>query len=412
MTPLIWVGIAFSISQSAIFSGLNLAVFSVSKLRLEVEAASGNRDARKVLRLRRHSNFLLTTILWGNVGVNVLLAQLANSALAGIAAFLFSTVLITFAGEILPQAYFSRNALRVAALLSPLLRMYQILLYPVAKPTAILLDRLLGPEKVDYLTEHSLRELITIHTRAERVDIGELEGTGALNFLAIDDLPVVDEGEPVDPASVVTLSFRNGSPVVPAIERSCDDPFLRQVGRSGKKWVVLADSSGAPQRVLNADGLLRDTLFATSPSDPQRHCHRPIVVGVPDARLGSVIPRLRVEPRHAEDDVVDEDIILVWGDEKRIITGADILGRLLRGIVENEGVAFAKRPASSSTRGAGAATPSGTCFNRRPHTVWLVWQSESRDTFRDLPQPRGISESCYSRRSIPPPFSGGLASLA
>jgi len=64
-----------------------------------------------------------------------------------------------------------------------------------------------------------------------------------------------------------------------------------------------------------------------------------------------------VEPRHAEDDVVDEDIILLWGDEKRIITGADILGRLLRGIVENEGVAFAKRPPASSMRGgAGAVT--------------------------------------------------------
>jgi len=40
-----------------------------------------------------------------------------------------------------------------------------------------------------------------------------------------------------------------------------------------------------------------------------------------------------VDPEHIEDDVIDEDIILVWGAERRIITGADILGRLLRGIV-------------------------------------------------------------------------------
>jgi len=357
MAPLIWVGRAFSISQSAFFASLNFAAFSVSKLRLEVEAASGNHDAQKVLRLRRHSNFLLITILWGNTGVNVLPAQLANPVLAGLAAFLLSTVLITVAGEILPQAYFSRNTLRVAALLSPILRMYQVALHPVAKPTASLPDRLLGSERVDYLTEHSLRGLITIHTRAERVDIGYLKCPGALNFLAIDDLPSAGEGEPVDPTSVFALSFRDGRPVFPAVERSCDDPFLRQVGRSGKKWVVLVDSSGAPRRVLDADGLLRDTLLATSPSDPQRYCHRPIIIGAPDARLGSVIPRLGVEPRHTEDDVVDEDIILLWGDEKRIITGADILGRLLRGIVENEGVAFAKRPPASSMRGgAGAAT--------------------------------------------------------
>jgi len=41
-TVLVWLGIAFCISQSAMFSGLNLAVFSVSRLRLEVEAAAVN----------------------------------------------------------------------------------------------------------------------------------------------------------------------------------------------------------------------------------------------------------------------------------------------------------------------------------------------------------------------------------
>ena len=48
---------------------------------------------------------------------------------------------------------------------------------------------------------------------------------------------------------------------------------------------------------------------------------------------GDVIGRMKVKPEHPEDDVIDNDLILVWGDEKRIITGADLLGRLLRGIV-------------------------------------------------------------------------------
>jgi CBS domain containing-hemolysin-like protein len=62
----IWVGIAFCIIQSAIFSGLNLAIFSVSKLRLEVEAAGGNRDAISLLGLRKDSNLTLSAVLWGN----------------------------------------------------------------------------------------------------------------------------------------------------------------------------------------------------------------------------------------------------------------------------------------------------------------------------------------------------------
>ena len=125
---LVWAGILICISQSAMFSGLNLALLGISRLRLEVEAHGGNPAAVKILSLRRDFNFLLTTILWGNVGVNVLLTLLSNSVMAGLTAFIFSTFLITFAGEILPQAYFSRHAMRMASLLSPVMRFYERLL--------------------------------------------------------------------------------------------------------------------------------------------------------------------------------------------------------------------------------------------------------------------------------------------
>ena len=69
---MIWFCILFCVSQSAMFSGLNLAFFGLSRLQLEVEAQT-NPKAKKVLKMREDSNFLLTTILWGNVGINVLL---------------------------------------------------------------------------------------------------------------------------------------------------------------------------------------------------------------------------------------------------------------------------------------------------------------------------------------------------
>ena len=50
-------------------------------------------------------------------------------------------------------------------------------------------------------------------------------------------------------------------------------------------------------------------------------------------KLGEVIGRMRVAPERPGDDVIDNDLILVWGAQKRIITGADLLGRLLRDIV-------------------------------------------------------------------------------
>ena len=53
----------------------------------------------------------------------------------------------------------------------------------------------------------------------------------------------------------------------------------------------------------------------------------------PKTRLERVIRQFKVYPQDPEDDVIDQDLILYWGEEKRILTGSDILGRLLRGIV-------------------------------------------------------------------------------
>ena len=326
------VGIFFCLTQSAVFSGLTLGLFGLSRLKLEIEVESGNQAAATVLELRRDANLLLTTLLWGNVSINVLLTLLTDSVLSGLWAFFFSSVCITLFGEILPQAYFSRNALRMGILLAPVITFYRFILYPVSKPSALLLDRWLGKEGVLYFKEEDIRIMLQKHMESRDSDIGRMEGTGALNFLSIDDLPIGDEGEIVDPVSIIPLETEFDLPVFPVFERTPEDPFLLQIQKSGKKWVILTSVDGYPRLVLNADLFLRDALFGKEPFRPYSYCHRPIVVSDAVTPLGEVIQKLRVHPEHSEDDVIDNDLILCWDKEKRIITGADLLGRLLRGI--------------------------------------------------------------------------------
>ena len=57
METLVWFGIIFCVSQSAMFSGLNLAFFSITKLCLEIESKKNNPQALKVANLRQDSNF-------------------------------------------------------------------------------------------------------------------------------------------------------------------------------------------------------------------------------------------------------------------------------------------------------------------------------------------------------------------
>lgn len=336
LASLQWIGIIFCISQSAMFSGLNLAFFSLSRLQLEVEVSQGNNAAEKILKMRQDSNFLLTTILWGNVGINVLLTLLSNSLLTGVSAFIFSTVVITFAGEIIPQAYFSRNALRMASLLAPVLWFYQILFYPVAKLSSVLLDLWLGKEGIDYLREKDLRSFITKHIEADEADVDHVEGVGALNFLAIDDISVAKEGELINPESIIKLPVTLDLPVIPEIERNANDPFLKQLHASGHNWVIVTDMDDEPRLIIDADGFLRSAIFDQEKNfDPYHYCHRPLVVRNINTPIGDIIPYMKGSASYDKyhDGEIEHDVVLVWGEDKRIITGADILGRLFKGIV-------------------------------------------------------------------------------
>lgn len=312
------------------FSGGNLAFYRLSRLRLELEAKRDPR-ANRVLALRQDSNFLLATILWGNVSINVLLALLANSVLIGVLAFFFSTFVITWFGEIMPQAYFSRHPLRTAAALAPLIRLYQFILYPVAKPTGRFLDWWLGAEAIEYLHEPLLRDILKAHVRSPQTEVSDVEGIGALNFLDIDDLTTVDEGETLRPESIIEMPTDLDLPRFPEIEARADDEFLTRINGAGKQWVVIVNEQKEPLLALDVDHFTRDALYGERPFDPYRYCHRPIVVRDRQTTLGDVIRYLK-EDTDSSTDPIRHDVALIWIGEPRIITGADILARLLTGI--------------------------------------------------------------------------------
>lgn len=337
MVALIWLGIVVCLLHSAMFSGLNLAYFGISRLRLESEAASGSVAAKRVLELRQDASGLLATIIWGNVSINVLLTLLSDSTLTGAAAFVFSTVVITFGGEIVPQAYFSRNALKMGERFAGVFRLYKLLLSPVAWPTARLIDAWLGPEQLVFLREHALAQFIRQHLLNATSDVGLVEGVGALNFLAFDDLPVSQEGEPIHPSSIMALDFEDGRPRFPSYAVRAEDPFLQSILAHGKRWLIVVDRAEEPRLVLDTTSFLRAAVVENGQASPEAFCHAPVVLRSLETSVGEAARLLSVDAVSSHDDVIDRDVILVWAKERRIITGADLLGRLFRGI--------ARRPA-------------------------------------------------------------------
>jgi hypothetical protein len=210
------------------------------------------------------------------------------------------------------------------------------LLYPVAKPSAMILDMWLGKEKMEFFKERSLRIMLKKHIVSESSDLDYLEGLGALNFLSIDDLFIKQEGSVIEPSSIISLPTFNGLVIFPSPGEHEFNMLLEKIASSSKKWVIVVDETNEPVMAIDSGSFLRDAIYIKQDFNPYSYCHHPIIVSSPEEKIGDVLHKLKVYPVDQEDDVIDNDLILYWNKEdpeKMIITGSDILGRLLRGIV-------------------------------------------------------------------------------
>lgn len=176
--------------------------------------------------------------------------------------------------------------------------------------------------------ERELHKILRYHAANTGSEVGRVEANGATNFLALDDLVAQDQGNALDPESSVPLSFDAEQPVFPALDHVRDDPFLRKLAASQKKWIALSDEQGQPRLLMNANAFLRDYLALGKDVDPGDYCHRPAVVHKPtdtlDKALGILATHREQDPSH------DETVILLWSPEmKRMITGSDVLRCLL-----------------------------------------------------------------------------------
>lgn len=185
MDPFIFLTIALLIVFSGLFSGLNLGLYSLNKTELARKAELGNSDAARVLRVRECGNLLLVSLLLGNVAVNAAVSIFLSDLTTGVVAGLVSTALIVVFGEIIPQATCARFALPIGARTAWLVELTMVVLYPVAKPIAWILDKTLGEELKTIWSKRELEHIIRMHEDdpRSRVDADEERIIlGALRF--------------------------------------------------------------------------------------------------------------------------------------------------------------------------------------------------------------------------------------
>lgn len=151
------------ILMSATFSGLTIGMFSLGLGDLERKIKEGNRQAEKIYSIRKNGNFLLCTLLLGNVAVNSAISVVMSEIASGFMAASISTGAIFIFGEVFPQALFSRHAFNVGAKTTWLVKIFMFIMYPIAKPLSMLLDFVFGKELSHRLNKRELELLLEDH---------------------------------------------------------------------------------------------------------------------------------------------------------------------------------------------------------------------------------------------------------
>ena len=204
-----------------------------------------------MLELRKNSNQILATVIWGNVSTNVLLTLLFGRHPCRAERFFLLGHCDYVIREIICQAYFSRNALRMTARFS-FLNFYRAALYPLTKPTAMLLDWWLGVEGITYLRERDIRSLIA-RSAASGGDIGKLGSHRRPQLSRSRRRAGHRRGRSGAAESIISLPQANNRCVLLRTStRAPDDAFLRKIDASGKKWVIVTDLAGEPVFVLDS----------------------------------------------------------------------------------------------------------------------------------------------------------------
>ncbi|XP_014665971.1 PREDICTED: metal transporter CNNM4-like [Priapulus caudatus] len=179
---------------SGMFSGLNLGLMALDKTELAIVENCGSETekqyAKKIRPVRANGNYLLCTLLLGNVLVNSTLTILLDDLTSGLIAVIGSTFAIVIFGEIVPQAICCRHGLAVGAHTLWLTKAFMVLTGPLSYPISKLLDVLLGDEIGVVYNRTKLLELLKVtheHHDIENEEVRIISGALHLTTKTVKD---------------------------------------------------------------------------------------------------------------------------------------------------------------------------------------------------------------------------------
>lgn len=225
------------LTLAAAVAGLTLGLMSLDSTALEIVEKSNDEKqaeaARLIKPIREQGNLLLVTLLLSNTlaaeSLPLILEALVPGGIFSLVASVLSLMLF---GEMIPQAVCSRHPLYFGARLIGFVRVLRFIMYPIAAPIAIALDKLLGEELGTMYTRDELKNLIDVHAQSKVLTYdetiilkGTLEFTGKTVetiMTPVDNVFMLDIDAKLDRSTMIEI-LKHGHSRVPLYDTTKDN---------------------------------------------------------------------------------------------------------------------------------------------------------------------------------------------
>jgi len=194
--------LVFLIGVSAFFSGIEIALVSISMIKVKSLVKEKKRGSEALYRIKQNPHRMLITILTGNTVANVASASLATviftdlfgSSVVGITTGVMTFVILVF-GAITPKTFAAQNVERVSLLVARPVELLSYIMSPIVtffESISQRTSKLLGSKEEKQLSGEELKMMVTMGVRegilnreaAEMIrNLLEFEGTKVTDIM-------------------------------------------------------------------------------------------------------------------------------------------------------------------------------------------------------------------------------------
>ncbi|MBU6475760.1 MAG: HlyC/CorC family transporter [Alphaproteobacteria bacterium] len=201
----LWIdlaGLFFLLLGGAFFSASETALTAASRARMHALEDGGNARAWRINRLRERKDRMISTLLFGNTIMNILLSSLATVVLmrmfgaAGIAyATIGVTIMVLIFAEVLPKTYALLNPERLSLFLVPAVAGFVALFSPITYAVNKLVKGCFGafgvhPRADGDAHEEELRGAIQLFKEKMNVEGGQEQGAMLRSIMDLAEVEV------------------------------------------------------------------------------------------------------------------------------------------------------------------------------------------------------------------------------